>query len=145
MTRSLALSFVLATSVAALAGCKSRPAEATPAQRAQASDAMAACTQTFVRQRECTDTFLPALVDTRARLDKPAGIAEQVKTDRAGVIAEAMTEWAVDSTDEAIAQTCARLTATVDANEAAAAQACLAATDCAAFTTCMMPIVERHL
>src|SRR5580704_11912239 len=134
MNRSLLVSFTLATALLTVAGCGSPPAQNAPAQHAQAADPKATCTQTFARERACTDTFIPALVDARARHDMPAGIADQVKADRAGVIAEAMTEWKNDSTDDAIAQTCARLGPNFDDHQAAAATASLAKNDCAEFT-----------
>jgi hypothetical protein len=145
MNRSLFVSFALATALSTFAACGSPPAQSAPPQHAQASDPTATCTQTFVRERACTDTFIPALVDARARHDMPAGIADQVKADRAGVIAEAMTEWKNDSTDDAIAQTCARLGPTFDDRQAAAANASLAKSDCAQFTASIMPLVESHL
>ena len=145
MNRSLFVSFALATALSTFAACGSPPAQTAPAQHAQASDPTATCTQTFVRERVCTDTFIPALVDARARHDMPAGIAQQVKADRDGVIAEAKTEWATDSTDAAIAQTCARLGPTFDDHQAAAATASLTKSDCAEFTASIMPLVDSHL
>jgi hypothetical protein len=143
MNRSLLVSLALVTATSMFAGCGGSPS--APAPHAQASDPTATCTQTFVRERACTDTFIPALVDARARHDTPAGIAQQVTADRNAVIAEAMTEWKNDSTDDAIAKTCAHLGPSFDDKQAAVASASLAKPDCAQFTASIMPLVESHL
>jgi hypothetical protein len=101
------------------------------------------CVATFQKQRSCTDQFIPALVDLRAKHDVPAGMAAKVKADRAGVIAEAKKEWTNDSKDAAIEQTCKKLE--TEKELVAPAQACLAKAACDAFVTCIMPVIEKHL
>src|ERR1700690_127059 len=143
MLRDLALVLLLTNAVA---GCASQHAQDTPAQKpGAASTASPAepCTDVFVRARACTDQYIPMLVDLRAKLDHPAGIADSVKADRNGVIAQAKAEWANDSTDASIAQTCARNAAMPGDAEAAAS--CLAKTDCGEFTACIAPLFEKHL
>jgi hypothetical protein len=125
-----------------LAACGST-SDAAPAHPAATSASPhEVCVQMFQRQRSCTDQFIPALVDARARLDMPAGIAAQVKADRAGVIAQANTEWASDSTDAAIEQTCTRIT---DDPDVPTAQSCLAKAGCDPFVSCIVPVLEKHL
>src|SRR5512140_1832326 len=147
----LALVFVLALApLAAACGTTSdaAPPPATVKTQAATPDRHALCVQVFTRARACTDDYIPALVDTRARLDTPTGIAAQVAADRAGVIAQAKTEWATDSTDASIDSTCTRAEAAmsgVDASEEATAHDCLAKADCAAYTACIMPSFEKHL
>lgn len=156
MIRSLALVLVLTTfackkseqakpaaAESPPAAAKLAPADPAPAQ-AGADDANVVCAQTFARARECTDDFIPALVDARAKLDQPPGIADFVKKDRDAVIAQARQEWENDSKDEAIAATCQKLPDNA-AELAAAAQVCLAKTDCKEFTACVMPIFEKQL
>ena len=128
MTRLFALAAL------AFAACHSAKASST-------SDP-ALCTDVFVRARACTADYIPALVDSRARFDQPPGIAAAVREDRAGVISQAMTEWASDSQDDAIARTCAGATGAI--GESQAARDCLALTDCAAFTACIMPVFEKR-
>lgn len=149
MYRSLSL--VLALALAPLTACSTT--EASPAQSAApkaaptSTDAQAVCVQLFTRNRECTEDYIPALVDLRAKLDKPAGIAEKVKQDRNAVIAQAQTEWAADSTDQAIAATCAQVTANLDESAKADAdglQACMAEPSCGAHTACVMPFFEKR-
>jgi hypothetical protein len=129
----------------ALSGCASTEAKATPTTQSQAqpattaADPQAQCREVLVRARACTDDFIPALVDARAKLDTPAGIADSVKADRASVIAQAKTEWANDSKDDAIAATCSHATA-----EDSSAVDCVSK-DCAAFVACVMPTFEKHL
>lgn len=106
------------------------------------------CVAAFRRQRECTDSYIPALVDARVRADKPAGIAAKDKeVGRDALVSMAMEEWKSDSTDEAIDQMCTRITN--DQLDGAPelierAQACLAETDCAAFSACAVDIVSSR-
>lgn len=84
----------------------------------------------------------------RARLDKPAGIAAAVKSDRSAVIAQARSESEKESTDEGIAQRCKAMVAHVTSEiqaDATSAQHCLAQPDRGAFVSCVMPIFEKHL
>ena len=145
MNRSiLALTLSLsAATLGAACGTTSDAAPATKTATAPAGDDHATCVQVFQKQRACTDQFIPALVDTRAKYDNPPGIAAQVKADRAGVIAQAKTEWATDSTDAAIDHTCGTLAA--DHDMVAAAQRCLAQAPCDAFVTCITPVFEKHI
>jgi hypothetical protein len=150
MYRSLSLSLALALASLGLAACGTTEASpattkssAAPKAAPASTDTQAACVQLFTRNRECTDDYIPALVDLRAKLDKPPGVAEKVKQDRDAIIAQAKTEWAADSTDEAIAATCAKVT---DADKAGAEgiQACMAETTCAGHTACVMPFFEKR-
>jgi hypothetical protein len=113
-----------------------------------ATNELDVCVAVFTRARTCTDQYIPALVDARARHDKPAGIAAEVRADRDGVIAAGKQEWASDSTDEALRANCQRIVATLsdaDRADAPVAQGCMAQTDCAAFTACITPVFEKHL
>jgi hypothetical protein len=152
MNRKHWLLLVLALSP--LAACASDTAQAKPAPgsstnatRASTDDPKALCVQTFTRSRECTDDYIPALVDTRAKHDMPPGIADEVKKDRDAVIKQAKEEWANDSKDEAIAATCDKMSAEVgnDPDMIATAKDCLAKTDCATFSTCSMQLFEKHM
>lgn len=140
---ALALAPACGTSDAAPSGPaspKAQPASASP-------DAKALCVEVFSRNRTCTDQYIPALVDLRAKYDKPAGIAAEVAADRDGIIAIAKTEWATDSQPAAIDATCTSIAAQLGAGDPAditAAQACLAITDCAAYTACIMPQFEKR-
>ena len=110
MIRSLA---ALALGLAPLAGCASDNAQAAKpaptAQKASTDDPKAVCVATMTRSRECTDDYIPALVDARAQADAPPGIADAVKKDRNAVIAEAKQEWATDSQDANIAGMCEKM------------------------------------
>lgn len=141
MIRTTALAFAL-TFVACAVDAPPPPDHAAPAAPATAAPQTAAapdaCKALMTHARTCTDAFIPALVDARARHDAPAGIAQQVASDRAGVIAQAKQEWAGDSTDDAIAKTCANAAA-VEAPD------CSAAADCDAFVSCALPSFEARL
>lgn len=141
MSRYLLL--VLALAPLASSGCASHEASAAPSPPA-APDNQALCVQVFQRARACTDAFIPALVDSRARNDQPAGIADAVRSDRDGVIAQAKTEWATDSTDDAIAANCQKLGTVADPGQVDTARGCLSQADCAGFTTCVIPVFEKH-
>jgi hypothetical protein len=116
--------------------------DAAPAAKAKPTD-HDVCVSVFQKQRACTDAFIPVLVDLRAKHDNPPGIAAKVKADRAAVIAQAKAEWANDSKDAAIDQTCTKLSG--DHDMVAAAQLCLAKTECGAFVGCISPIIEKHI
>jgi hypothetical protein len=148
MKRSI--SFVLALALAPLAAaCGTSSEAAPPPSGVKAATAVSpnhqTCVQVFQRARTCTDDYIPALVDARAKLDLPAGIKAEVASDRAGVIAQAKTEWASDSQDAAIDSTCTRAEGHVDAAEVQTAQGCLAKPDCASYVACIMPSFEKHL
>ena len=108
----LPLSLLVYTACASSEAAPSQTAKAQPAS--STGDYQSVCVDSMTRNRTCTDDYIPALVDSRARMDKPAGIAEAVKTDRAGVIAKAKEEWASDSTDENIARNCQAMTEHMD-------------------------------
>jgi hypothetical protein len=134
--------FLLLATFAAACGTTSDAAP-PPAKASAAPTDHAICVQVFQQQRTCTDEFIPALVDARAKYDNPPGIAAQVKADRAAVIAQAKVEWATDSTDAAIDQTCQQLSA--DHAMVASAQQCLAQRACGPFVSCIAPLFEKHL
>ena len=144
---SLVLFLGASSAVAACASSEAspEPATAASAQPASATDAAARCVEVMTRNRTCTDAYIPALVDARARHDHPAGIADAVKTNRDGVIAEAKTEWQSDSTDSAIAAMCAQVTAdAVAAADLEQARTCLAETACDPYVACVMPLFEKR-
>lgn len=152
--RSL-LALALALAPIALAACggaeASSPAPtSTPAAAEGDPDAVAACETFMARARDCTDDYIPALVDLRIELDLPAGIADFARTDgRDAVIAKAMEEWATDSQPAALAANCQRVTTSMPAEQrdamAPAAAACLAQTACDAYATCAIELMRPHM
>jgi hypothetical protein len=110
-----------------------------------ASGGEAVCVETMTRSRTCTTEFIPALVDLRAKHNNPEGIADAVKADRNAVISQALTEWATDSKDEAIARKCPQMASAMPDADVAAAKDCLAVADCAGFVACVMPQIEKHI
>lgn len=152
MTRMI-LSSVLLALVAGAAACggTSAPAKAdttttTQAQPAPASTPRDTCVAMFVRQRECTDIYLPALVDARIANDLPAGIAARAAEPggRDALMATAQTEWANDSTDASISATCDSVLARMPPEQAEGltgqANQCLTADACQAFVDCVIPM-----
>jgi hypothetical protein len=149
-TRSLVIAVGLALGLGSLTACggsKAAPAEtAKPATASSPEELKALCVKMFTRSRECTSDFIPALVDARARHDVPPGIAEQVKTNRDAVIAEAMKEWENDSKDEAIQPMCEKIGADPAMAESAdEVNGCMAKTSCPEFVACTMPLHEKHM
>jgi hypothetical protein len=150
MSRYLSLAFVL---VAAACGAADAPVESTqpqPQAKAAGDDPHAVCVQAFQRQRECTDEFIPALVDARVRLNTPPGIAEKdAELGRDQLVSLALEEWEADSTDEAIEQTCTRMEGNMSPEQQQAAVdqvgECLAAEACSAFVDCLIPVIESTL
>ena len=148
MTRMLLLPLLFAAACGTTEAAPAQPQSPPKAQRASSdSDMQQLCVEVFTRNRTCTDTYIPALVDARAKYDNPPGIADKVKADRDGIIAQAKQEWASDSTDEAIQSICTRLVASLSDDDRAdgpKARECLAAADCGAYTTCIMPQFEKR-
>jgi hypothetical protein len=146
---------LVAAGAAGASGCENHDAKAGPtvaakpiAAPASTDDMQKLCVQVFERSRTCTDDYIPALVDSRAKLDVPKGIAAEVKADRNAVIAQAKQEWAHDSTDPAIAQTCEHIAGQLDdatAAQAPTARGCLTKASCGEYTACIMPVFEKHL
>ena len=146
MIRAIALAVALSSLALISTGCETQSADAapatTPVKHQAATDDHSLCVQMQTRARECTDTYIPALVDARASLDHPAGIADAVKQDRDGVIKQAMAEWANDSTDAAIDQHCSQ-PFPGDQGDRDTATGCLAQTDCNGYTTCSIPLITK--
>lgn len=149
---SLSLALVPVLALALVPACGTSDAAGPPVtpnqvQPTTTGGANALCVEVFTRNRTCTDQYIPALVDLRAKYDQPAGIAADVAANRADVIAHAKTEWATDSLPEAIDATCTKIAATPGGftqADADAAQACLASTDCTAYAACIMPLFEKR-
>jgi hypothetical protein len=147
---------LLSIALFSLAACGASEAPPRPADvssskvvvASQAPEGYDTCVAAFQRQRECTSDYIPALVDARVRADVPPGIAEKDRTDgREALIQLAMTEWQSDSTDEAIAEMCQKIT-----NDGTAgvpelirkAEACLSESECPAFSACAVDIVASR-
>ena len=126
------------------------PAAVNPEPAADDDDPAAACAAMFVRLRECTGEFIPALVSWRVELDVPAGIAEQdQKLGRDALVSQAMSEWETDSTDEAIGQTCDRIIASIPPEKLGpmleVGSECGAKSSCADVVTCIEPMQRDRL
>ena len=154
MTRSFALALaVLVTPACGASEPKSTATpEEVPAPQVKSSsekhEGYDTCVAAFRRQRECTDDYIPALVDARVRADRPAGIAAKDKEiGRDALVGLALDEWKDDSTEEAIDRTCTQIT---DDEAAGApelvqqAEHCLAESECAAFSACAVDIVSSR-
>jgi hypothetical protein len=145
---------VTLTALLATAGCLGAEPDAPDTNTGKTGQALAApaptstddvCRTLMQRQRACTDTFIPALVEARVASDNPAGItAEDRSVGRPALIKQALTEWASDSQDSAIDALCEEITQSVSpAKEAqlrTSASACLAQTGCDAFVSCAVPL-----
>ncbi|MBP8808242.1 MAG: hypothetical protein KBG48_08690 [Kofleriaceae bacterium] len=152
--RSL-LALALALAPAALAACGGAEASSpqptsTPAAAEGDAEAVAACETFMARARDCTDDYIPALVDLRIELDLPTGIADFARTEgRDAVIAKAMEEWATDSQPAALAATCQKVTTSLTAEQRegqrAGATACLAQTACDAYASCAIELMRPHM
>jgi hypothetical protein len=128
-------------------GCASpKPTTTSPSDQSRTFGASTTdhdlCVQAQTMSRTCTDVYIPALVDARAQLDHPAGIAAAVQSDRDGVIAQAKQEWTTDSTDANINATCNQLP--MDDSDRQALTSCLAQTECQPFVACIIPAITKH-
>ncbi len=124
-------------------------ANAEPAGQAETDDGHEMCTSMFVRQRECQELYLPALVDARVRFDVPAGIAARdAEEGRETLLGYAREEYSVDSTDESIAATCTKIITTISEEEisvfAPMAQQCLETSTCEDYVACDIKLTEAR-
>lgn len=107
---------------------------------------MAMCLDLIKRERECTDQYIPMLVDLRVELDKPKGFAEQVATPeaRTAAIAAAKQEWQADSSPDKARRGCAFIAASIPPAQAAKvkqdAEQCMARESCDEFVSCIKPM-----
>lgn len=159
MSTVRSFSIALALSLTAACGAGDPPAAGTQSNSqvmrgtevkssAEKHEGYDTCVAAFRRQRECGDTYIPALVDARVRADHPAGIAAKDKEiGRDALVAAAFEEWKADSTDEAIDRMCTQIT---DDELAGApelvqkAKDCLAERECSAFSACAIDIVASR-
>ena len=119
------------------------PAPAKPA--ATSGDFQSACMAVMQRNRTCTDDFIPALVDARARKDMPPGIADAVAKDRPAVIARAKEEWVNDSKDENFARQCQTLGEHATPEMVAAGEACMAKDTCGEYVPCILAVIDNTM
>jgi hypothetical protein len=142
---------VTAATLAACAGAEAEPRTgASPATTTANPTLAEQCEAFFARAAACTDQYIPALVDLRIELDKPAGITAAAQSEgRDAIIAKAMTEWAEDSQPAAVSALCERIAPSIppDQLEAMRAQgeACMAKTDCGEFSTCAMALQRPRI
>lgn len=149
--RSLSLSLLLVPALAVLGSAcgvsdAASPVAPNQVQQSTTSDVKALCVQALTRNAQCTDQYIPALVDLRAKYDNPPGVAAEVAANRDGVIAQARAEFVVDSQPQAIDTMCNKIVGNPQYTqaEADAAQACLAIADCTAYTACILVQFENR-
>jgi hypothetical protein len=134
-------------------GCgSSKPAPEEPAPSQGGGDLLSVCVKTIERQYECTDDFIPALVDMRIKHGLLPPDAVPILEEEGGrdkLIQIAMDEWKVDGVEPKRTETCQKMLQVVSPEEGeklkAAGEKCLAATDCKAFLDCMMPVMEAQM
>jgi hypothetical protein len=128
----------------ALAACSSTP---EPVQQAAGSEPVEVCRSVFAREAECTDLFIPMLVDARIRHDLPAGITARAAQPggREALIAAAKEEWKTDGAEPARSATCQKIASHATPQMVAQGKACLARGSCADFVACMAPFHDARL
>lgn len=115
---------------------------------AQKLEAQSICVASFHRQRDCTDTFIPALVDARVAVDVPPGIrAAGQGAGRDELIKEALSEWSTDSQDGAIGSTCEKMMSEAERRERSfqPLKSCLEKQRCEEFVPCEIAVISAEL
>jgi hypothetical protein len=147
------MTLVLATLIGG-AGClNGEPNEsAQPVKAEQALQVPAVATTTdaicrafMQRQRACSATFIPALVDARVTADNPPGLAAMDKKNgREALVKEAFDEWVNDSKDPAIDALCDDIAQSTspakDLELRTSVSTCLGEAGCDAFVSCAVPL-----
>ncbi|MEZ4335600.1 MAG: hypothetical protein R3B82_03140 [Sandaracinaceae bacterium] len=145
MHRSV-LGFVL--SLASCGGAAAPEAEPARAPVADSVTARDECVAVMERTRGCADTYVPALLALRVRLDRPEGIAARFEEEgEAAMVALAREQFAADWSDEAIANNCDTLAARPAEEQErilAPERECMREPDCEAFTACDIANKERR-
>ncbi len=124
------------------------PDSAQVGSTAQSVEAQSICVSSFHRQRDCTDSFIPALVDARVAVDVPPGIrAAGQGAGREELIKEALEEWKADSQDGAIGSTCEKMMNAPAGRERSFApmKACLEKQRCEEFVPCEIAVISAEL
>jgi hypothetical protein len=136
----------LIVAVAACGGSSKEPAKpASPPAARTADDVVPMCKRHWAHKVTCTDDYLPALLDLRVELNKPAGIGDEVKTQgRDAMLATARTEFARDSEPAKVEELCGMMATKMPPERVDQvldqADKCEAAADCKAFATCAVAI-----
>jgi hypothetical protein len=145
---------LLTLAAATMIGCSgTEPTHAQASSVAEpvatASDGLVAqCVAVRNRERACTADYIPALVDLRIELDRPAGIAARAKDmGRNPLTAEALKEWQGDSAEpEAF---CRQQLSKMPLPQAAGfmqnASSCAQQSSCKAFVHCWLPLIRPTL
>lgn len=142
---------LLAVSLTACGGSDLPPPAPAPEPAAASEPTpLDTCVAVFARQKECTDDFIPALVDLRIRHDVPTGVADQAANGgRDALIATAMQEWAEDSQEPVARATCEQMIAQVPPEQLEPmlnqGRDCAAMPACGEFVHCILPQIEQHL
>lgn len=122
---------------AAVIGCATTPPPPP-------SPGVTTCLGVIDRAAQCSEAFVPMLVDVRVNHDQPAGTAEADATEgREVLVAKARDEWARDSVEPARSETCNAMGPKTSAEDVAAYTACLASPDCSAFVACVAPLFDK--
>jgi hypothetical protein len=105
----------------------------------------AVCRALMRRERTCSDSFIPALVQARVESDNPAGITtEDRAVGREALVKQAFGEWASDSQDASIDALCEQIAQSIspqnDTELRTSASACLARVECDEFVACAVPL-----
>jgi hypothetical protein len=143
--RTLMTAALLSLTLAACGPSATAPAS-SPAPAAPAADPVAVCKAFFARQVTCKAQFIPALVDLRIRLDRPAGIAARAKAEgRDALIAIAHKEFETDGTNAQRTASCEQMALKAPPQAMAPLKACVDAKTCDEYSTCAMPLIQARM
>ena len=122
-------------------GCHGKAKPAAPAKVSPVD----VCMAVSAKEAECSDDFVPALVDVRIKLDLPAGIAAAAAAPggKDQLLAQAKQEWAKDSSEAGRTEMCNKMAPQVPAEIAKAAAACDLKAACKDYVACIIPVEEQ--
>ncbi|MBI4701675.1 MAG: hypothetical protein HY744_11045 [Deltaproteobacteria bacterium] len=108
------------------------------------AQATAACTSMMDKAVSCKDPFVEMLVDLRAELDFPKGIAKRAKSfEKPKLLADAKKELATDFADPKRTETCGAMAKKIAQADIDAVKACVAKADCKEFAACLKPTQKK--
>lgn len=115
-----------------------------------AADLGPMCQAYYVRQRSCVDDYLSALIDLRAELDMPKGVAAEVKSvGKPALVEKARVEWTSDTEQPKVDAICDAMATRTPADQVERllkqGDTCAATPDCKAFAKCAVETERSYI
>jgi hypothetical protein len=142
---------LLAVLTASCGGSKPAPAPATPPPASHtAADLGPLCRAHYAHEQTCADDYLSALIDLRAELNQPPGIADELKAKGKPAMVElAKVEFTSDTAPDKVAAICDAMATKTPAEQVEPlfkdGTHCAEMTDCKQFASCAVATERTYI